>query len=74
MDQYRTRLTEERKQLNRDQLEQLQRTEEKKTGIRHRLDSYVLIKPKDDVQYPLTAEEQKELDDYKAKVLQLKQQ
>lgn len=74
LDQYRTRLTEERKQLNRDQLEQLQKTEEEKTGIRHRLDSYVLIKPKDDVQYPLTAEEQKELDNYKAKVLQLKQQ
>ena len=74
MEQYRNQLDEERKRLNREQLEQLQKTEEEKTGIRHRLDSYVLIKPKDDVQYPLTAEEQKELDDYKAKVLQLKQQ
>ena len=74
MEQYRNQLDEERKRLNREQLEHLQKTEEQKTGNRHRLDSYVLIKPKDDVQYPLTEEEQKELDNYKAKVLQLKQQ
>ena len=45
MEQYRNQLDEERKRLNREQLEQLQKTEEAKTGIRHRLDSYVLIKP-----------------------------
>lgn len=73
MAQYRNQLEEEIKKLNQEQREKIQKLEDEKTGVRHKLNSYVLINPETDTQYPLTEEEQQQLHDYKAKILQLKQ-